>query len=221
MTPAVNKSRSAGFTLIEVLIALAITAFVATIAYNSLSTVLTGVESARQTAQRSYEINRAWMIISRDLRQFVPRPVRDEFGDTEPAMLGGRAARYALAFTRAGWFNPNEVARSELQRVDYRVEDNALWRDSYAVLDRAPDTQAQSVKLLDNVESLDTAFLGALSEVRPGDDGVALETRNWSENWVADTSTPDASLPPPVAVELRLYLEDWGEMRRLYALPPL
>ena len=221
MTSDVNSSRSAGFTLIEVLIALAITAFVATIAYNSLSTVLTGVESARQTAQRSYEINRAWMIISRDLRQFVPRPVRDEFGETEPAMLGGRAARYALAFTRAGWFNPNEVARSELQRVDYRVEDNALWRDSYAVLDRAPDTQAQSVKLLDNVESLDTAFLGALSEVRPGDDGVALETRNWSENWVADTSTPDASLPPPVAVELRLYLEDWGEMRRLYALPPL
>ena len=221
MTSDVNSSRSAGFTLIEVLIALAITAFVATIAYNSLSTVLAGVESARQTAQRSYEINRAWMIISRDLRQFVPRPVRDEFGDTEPAMLGGRAARYALAFTRAGWFNPNEVARSELQRVDYRVEDNALWRDSYTVLDGAPDTQAQSVKLLDNVESLDTAFLGALSEVRPGDDGVALETRNWSENWVADTSTPDASLPPPVAVELRLYLEDWGEMRRLYALPPL
>lgn len=216
-----HRANAAGFTLIEVLIALAITAFVASIAYTSLSTVLAGVESARETAQRSYEVNRAWMIISRDLRQFVARPVRDEFGETEPAMVGGPAARYTLGFTRAGWFNPNEVARSDLQRVTYRIEDNSLWRDSYPVLDRAPDTEAQSVKLLESVESLDLGFLGALSEVRPGNDGVDLDTRNWSENWVADTSTPDVNLPPPVAIELRLYLEDWGEMRRLYALPPL
>ena len=99
--------RSAGFTLVEVLIALAITAFVSTIAYTSLSTVLAGVESTRQVSNRTYEVNRAWMIISRDLRQFVNRPIRDEFGEREPAMMGGPAARFALSFTRSGWHNPN------------------------------------------------------------------------------------------------------------------
>ena len=39
---------SRGFTLVEVLIALAITAFVSTIAYTSLSTVITGMERTRE-----------------------------------------------------------------------------------------------------------------------------------------------------------------------------
>jgi general secretion pathway protein J len=210
----------AGFTLIEVLIALAITAFVSAIAYTSLSTTLVGVESTRATSDRTYEVNRAWMIITRDIRHFVSRPVRDEFGEMEPALVGGPAARFALSFTRSGWHNPNDNLRSNLQRVNYRVEEGALWRDSYPVLDRASDSAPREVKLLDDVEYLEFGFLGSLSEVQSGNNTVALETRDWSESWVADTSSPDSELVPPLALELRLLLEDWGEMRRLYALPP-
>ena len=210
-----------GFTLIEVLIAMAITAFVATIAYTSLSTVLAGVESTRQVSGRTYDVNRAWMIISRDVRQFVARPIRDEFGEQEPAMAGGPAARYALSFTRAGWHNPNEHLRSNLQRVNYRVEDNTLWRDSYPVLDRAGDTTAQSVKLLEGVEYLELAFLGSLEGVETLGDSVVLDTRNWVETWVADSGNPEAGLAPPVALQISLQLDDWGEMVRLYELPPL
>jgi len=210
-----------GFTLIEVLIALAITAFVSTIAYTSLSTVLSGVESTREISDRSYEINRAWMIISRDVRQFVPRSIRDEFGELEPAMAGGAAARFPLSLTRSGWHNPGEHLRSNMQRVNYRLEDEALWRDSYPVLDRAGDTTARSVKLLDGVEYLELAFLGSLAEVQTTDNSINLDTRNWSENWVLDTSDPDALLAPPLAVQISLQLADWGEMRRLYELPPL
>jgi general secretion pathway protein J len=206
---------------VEVLIALAITAFIAAIAYSSLSTALQAVESTRATAQRSYELNRAWMIISRDLRQFVARPVRDEFGQVEPAMAGGTAARFPLSFTRTGWHNPNDIQRSNLQRVNYRVEDGALWRDAYTVLDRAPDTAPQQVRLLEGVEVLELVFLGALADARSVGQGIELETRDWQGNWVADTSAPDTELPPPAALEFRLQLEDLGEMRRVYALPPL
>ena len=214
------NSSPAGFTLIEVLIALAITAFVSAIAYTSLSTALVGVESTRATSDRTYEVNRAWMIITRDIRHFVSRPVRDEFGEVEPALVGGPAARFALSFTRSGWHNPNDNLRSNLQRVNYRVAEGALWRDSYPVLDRASDSAPREVKLLDGVEYLEFGFLGSLSEVQSGNNTVALETRDWSESWVADTSSPDSELVPPLALELRLLLEDWGEMRRLYALPP-
>jgi general secretion pathway protein J len=151
----------------------------------------------------------------------VDRPVRDEFGEQEPAMIGGPAARFLLSFTRTGWHNPNAHLRSNLQRVVYRLEGEALWRDAYPVLDRAPDTVPQQVKLLDGVEYLELAFLGSLAQVATAGDTVKLETRNWSESWVADTGNPGIELAPPLAVELRMQLRDWGEMRRLYALPPL
>jgi general secretion pathway protein J len=215
-----SKSTS-GFTLIEVLIALAITTIVSTIAYASISTVLTGVESTRKVAGRTYEINRAWMIISRDLRQFSPRPVRDEFGEEEPAMSGGVAARFLLSFTRSGWHNPVAQQRSNLQRVNYLIEDESLWRESYAVLDRASDTSPNRVKLLEGVEYLDLRFLASVGEVETGNDGESLDTRNWAENWVVDTSQPGVGTAPPMAIEIRMQLEDLGELRRIYALPPI
>lgn len=210
---------ASGFTLVEVLIALAITAFVATIAYSSLSTVIIGMESTRENSQRAYAVNRAWMIITRDLRQFVNRPVRDEFGEPEPALQGGPAARFALSLTRSGWHNPNAQLRSNLQRVNYRIEDEALWRDSYAVLDRAADTEPASVKLLEGVEYLDLAFLASLTAVQSNRDSSTVETRDWPDSWVVDTSEPGSVLAPPVALQITLQLSDWGEMSRLYELP--
>ncbi len=213
--------RVAGFTLVEVLIALAISAFVSTIAYASFTTVLNGVESSQATAERVYAVNRAWMIISRDLEQFVARPVRDEFGEMEPALHGGLAARFPLSFTRSGWHNPVAHNRSELQRVNYRLEDDILWRDSYPVLDRSGETQVQEVALLEGVEELRILFLDGTENARTVGQTTELDTRNWPESWISDTSQPDAVLRPPLAVELRLQLTDWGEMRRVYALPPL
>jgi general secretion pathway protein J len=186
-----------------------------------LSRVLDGVESLRTSADRTYEVNRAWMIISRDLRHFVERPVRDEFGEIESALLGGPLARFALSFTRAGWHNPNAHPRSNLQRVNYRLEDEALWRDSYPVLDRASDTEPYSVLLLDGVEDMQLAFLGSLEAVQTQSGSAALDTSNWAENWVVDVGQPGAELNSPVGVEISLQLQGWGEMRRLYALLPL
>lgn len=200
---------------------MAITAFVALIATTSLSRVLDGVESLRETADRTYEVNRAWMIISRDLRHLAERPVRDEFGQIEPAMAGGMLARFPLSFTRAGWHNPNAHPRSNLQRVNYRLEDDALWRDSYPVLDRAADTEPYSVLLLDGVEDMQLAFLGSLEALQLQPGSAVLDTSSWVTNWVVDVGTPDAELKSPIGVEISLQLEGWGEMRRLYALPPL
>lgn len=216
-----RPGRDSGFTLVEVLIALAISAFVATIAYSSFTTVLVGVESTQATAERVYAVNRAWMIISRDLEQFVARPIRDEFGELEPAMQGGDAARFPLSFTRSGWHNPLGHSRSELQRVSYRLEEEVLWRDSYPVLDRASETEAQEVALLEGVEDMELLFLDDVGNARTVGESSELDSRNWPENWVIDTSQPGSVLRPPLAVELRLYLRDWGEMRRIYALPPL
>ncbi|TDG15041.1 type II secretion system protein GspJ [Seongchinamella unica] len=216
-----RRTAGRGFTLVEVLIALSISAVVSVIAYSSFSRVSDGVQSSEAAARRVYAINRAWMIISRDLEQFVARPVRDEFGELEPAMQGGPAARFPLSFTRSGWHNPLAHPRSEQQRVNYRLEADTLWRDTYSVLDRSGDTPVQEVALLEGVEELRVLFLDSLSNARTVGKTSELDTRNWPEVWVADTSQPGIMPDPPLAVELRLQLTDWGEMRRIYALPPL
>jgi general secretion pathway protein J len=210
-----------GFTLVEVLIALAISAFVSAIAYASLSQAISGVEATRAVATRTHEINRAWMILSRDMSQFIDRPIMDEFGEREPALLGGPAARYLLSFTRAGWHNSNNLPRSTLQRVSYVLEDEELWRESWPVLDRASNTEPQRVMLLAGVESVDLAFLDTLDNLQEASQDGGLDTRGWAENWTADTSQPGVVLVPPAALQVSIELFDIGELRRLYALPPL
>ena len=206
--------RQGGFTLIEVLIAMAITALVATLSFNSLSAVLSSVESLREHGQRTAEMNRAWTIVSRDLRQFTLRPVRDQFGESESALFGSAAVDKSLSFTRTGWHNPNQRLRSELQRVRYRLEDNILWRESYFVLDRTSESEVQRVELIRNVEEFEIAFLGSGTEVR----GEELDTENWPLSWGVNASNRNV-VAPPQALELRLELADWGELRWLYDLP--
>lgn len=217
-----KSSRQAlGFTLIEVLIAMAITALVAAIAYSSLARVMAGVDGLRENADRSYEINRALMILSRDIRHFAPRTIRDEFGEYQPSLTGGELAEHELSFTRTGWHNPLEHPRSSLQRVNYRIEDEALWRDSYVVLDRAGDTEPRSTLLLKEVELMELAFLGKAAGASLQFENDSLDTSNWPENWVSHTSSPGSNLAPPEALEITFTLSDWGEVRRFYVLPPL
>ncbi len=208
-----------GFTLVEVLIALAVTAFLAAAAYAGVAAVISGVESTRAVAGRTAAINRALALISRDLRQFVDRGVRDEFGQEQPGLSGGRLARFPLTLTRAGWHNSAGHARSSLERVAYVFEDGALWRLRYPVLDRAGGTLPARVLLLEDVDGIELRFLGDIASLRAGN-ATLVETRDWDTSWVADVSQPGGITPPPAALELRLDLADVGLLTRLYALPP-
>jgi general secretion pathway protein J len=82
---------ASGFTLVEVLVAMAITALISVMAYTGLSSALSGAESMRAAATRAHEINQALSMLSRDLRQVVNRPVVDELGQLSPAFSGGLA----------------------------------------------------------------------------------------------------------------------------------
>ena len=213
-----RREPQGGFTLIEVLVALAITAFVAAAAYSGISGVLGGAEQLRASSVQNDELGRALALIDRDIRQFTPRAVRDEFGDAQPAISGGPLAWHLLSLTRAGWYNTQNLPRSDLQRVNYYLEDGALWRAYYPVLDRLSNTQRLEVRLLDDVEEFELRFLDSVEQLQVGRGGE-IDTDNWPRNWVVDRSQPGAALPPPAAIELRLTVVDVGELRRLYVLP--
>ena len=209
-----------GFTLIEVLVAMAITAVIAVLAYVSLSTVIVGVDSVRAEAEKINTMNRAFQIFSRDIRQVVDRPILDEFGGMESGLEGGPLARQMLALTRAGWHNSVDLPRSTLQRVAYYLEEDRLIRASWSVLDRSGSSEPREVTLLEGVESFVLLFLDEISALRINRD-IDLDRRLWLENWLADVSQPNATIKLPAALIIRLEISDWGELERLYVLPPL
>ena len=209
-----------GFTLVEVLIAMAITTLISVVAYTGLSSALSGAESLRSASGRAHDINQTLAMLSRDLRQVVNRPVIDEFGQVVPALMGGEMAREPLALTRAGWHNSTGAPRSNLQRVRWWLEDERLWRGYFPVLDRTAGTEPVETAILEGVERFELRFLPTLSAVE-SDRNDVIDRRNWRDSWIADLSQPGQMPSPPAAVEVLMEVAGLGELRRTYVLPSL
>ena len=209
-----------GFTLVEVLIAMAITTLISVVAYTGLSSALSGAESLRSASGRAHDINQTLAMLSRDLRQVVNRPVVDEFGQVVPALMGGEMAREPLALTRAGWHNSTAAPRSTLQRVRWWLEDERLWRGYFPVLDRTAGTEPVETAILEGVERFELRFLSSLSAVE-SDRNDVIDRRDWRDSWIADLSQPGQMPSPPAAVEVLMEVAGLGELRRTYVLPSL
>ena len=106
--------RACGFSLVELLVAVAVFATMAALAYGGLDSVVrTRAELGRQ--QEQFEaIMRSIALLERDLRQAVPRPVRGNYGEPLPAFAG---APDRLEITRLGFANPQIGRASCRERV--------------------------------------------------------------------------------------------------------
>jgi len=159
-------------------------------------------------------------MLSRDIRQTASRTVIDEFGQRTPAVMGGELARDMLTVTRAGWHNSTGAPRGTLQRVDWWLEEETLWRGYFPVLDITPGTERIETAVLDGVERFEVRFLPNVAALEINRDDV-IDRRNWEDSWVADLSQPDQGLPPPAAVEMTMEVSGLGEVTRLYVLPAI
>ncbi len=198
--------REAGFTLLELLIALAIFAILSSLAYGSLSSALFAREQSQQRTEDLARLQMAFLFISRDLEQVVNRPIRNTWGDTQQALFTPQRT-YRLEFTRGGWNNPAQARRSTLQRVAYAIEDGEFIRHSWWVLDRTDEKPTLSQPLLDGVEEFELRFLD--------------DKNKWNKEWPVPGSNEDTAQPQPlpVAIEIVLELREWGRIRRLFRLP--
>ncbi len=196
---------ASGFTLLELLVAMAVFAIMSVMAYSGLSSVLTAREQTDEAAERLGEIQIAMNIIQRDLEQAVNRDVRSEFGDRLRAFRVIEDGEPRLEFTRTGYRNPVLLPRSNMQRVGYGVEEKTLQRWQWTVLDRAQDTVPGKFILLENVDTLEFRFLDAKG--------------GWHTVWPPGGGGPDILTPMPRAVEVNITLEDWGKITRLLVLP--
>lgn len=199
---------AAGFTLIEIMVAVAVFSMMSLLAWATLSGSLTNADILSDRMDRLQAIQRTMHFLGSDIVQLNPRPVRDELGDTQmPALLSSLSGDFALELTHGGWSNPAGMPRSTLQRTAYRLEDGQLLRYHWNVLDRTFANEPVSIVLLEDVDSLVFRFFDAAGES--------------SEVWPPPGSTGASGLRVrPRAVEIILTLPDEGELTRLLEVAP-
>lgn len=195
-----------GFTLIEVLVALAVFGVMWVLSYAVLGSTLGNVDYLTGRMERLQNVQRTMRYLSSDFLQAAPRPVRDELGDSYvPAVYSNLGSDFALQITHGGWTNPAGLPRGTFQRVAYRLEEDELVRYYWTVLDRTYANEPVATVLLDNVESLYFRFYDATGQP--------------TESWPPD-GQGGSPRNRPRAVEIVLTLPDEGELTRLLEVAP-
>lgn len=192
-----------GFTLVELMVAMLITAIVFSMGYSAVNQGLANRETVDRNAARLQALQFTIRSFVQDFAQLAPRPVREPLGEGYiPAVLAGQGQ---VTLTRGGWMNPAGVSRSTLQRVRYVLADGRLYREQWAVLDATLDPPPARRALIDGVRSFSVRFMN---------DG-----RNWQDTWpppaLGTTRSSRELRWRPVAVEVTVELEDWGRIVRL------
>ncbi len=204
------QKANAGFTLLEVLVAITITAMIGLGAWQLFNGAIRSNEltEARMTELRG--LKKAMLFLQRDFQQVVPRAIRDEYGD-KSAALKSETGLYSVEFTRLGWRNPLQDKRPELQRVAYELSSGELIRHYWMSLDRAQDSQPVSRTLLTEVESFQLAYLN--------------ESDAWIDSWPPDQADTTNSIDPmlpynqlPKAIRVNFEHTKFGQIVRLFDL---
>ena len=208
MRKLTNNVWQAGFTLLELMVAMSIFAVMSLMIFGGLKEVLDVRSATDLHTKRLTELQIAFMHIGRDMRQFNNRGIRDQFGSNLESLKGNEIGQYKIELTRDGYSNYAKVNRSSLQRVAYGIDDNKLYRYHWLVLDRAADSEPVKMLLLDNIEGFKLRYL---------DTGASTTTgisRDWVTYWppISGTVIPDV-------IEVTLELDDWGRFTRVFDLP--
>ena len=201
MNTARTSTRGAGFTLVEVLLALAIFGVIAVLAYRATASLSDGEARLSAEARRWRSLDALFTRFEADIRQAVPRGAR--LGSRiEPAWLAlpaDTAGNAALVFTRAGAEFTDEPGIAG-QRIGYRLRGHAVEIAYWPHMDNAAGIEPAVYTLVEGVTTFRVAYLN-----RAG---------TWRDNWPDEGET---ALPRAVRLEMTLdsgeAIERWFVLR--------
>lgn len=200
-----SPNKQMGFTLIEIMVAMAIMALIGVGALKVLDEATKSSDSIKRNGDRLNNVQRAFMFISDDMQQLTLRQIRDEFGDKVASMKSDlQSSTPYISFTKLGRRNPAQLPRSNLEHLIYSIEDKVLYRTSYTYADGMSADNALKRPILNEVEKMKVTF---------------FDGEEWGDYWpVIDGNEDGAVAELPVAVKMNLTLSDYGDIERLYVL---
>ncbi|MBU0655452.1 MAG: type II secretion system minor pseudopilin GspJ [Gammaproteobacteria bacterium] len=195
---------SRGFTLLELMIALAVFAVMVTLSYSSVTLLL---DANRRTESRQaglQQLQRAMLFLERDVHQVLDRRANEGYGKVSPALYVPDDNGALLELTRGG--NPDMAwqlrasgqMRSALQRVRYVLDGENLIRQSWNLVDHADSQQPVSMALLDGVKSVKFRF--------------GNEKQEWQDGWDEEAKVL------PKTLEITLEHTDFGGIKRVFLI---
>lgn len=194
--------KSFGFTLIEVVVALAVFAIVGITAFSGLNAVLKWQTDLEIRSDQIKSIQLTLKYLERDVNRAIARPIRDQYGDTQPAFSSDGES--IMSLTYSGWRNPAGLLRSNLQRVAYEVSEKQFKRHSWNRLDGAISEDAREVVLLEEIKELEIEFLN--------------QNNTWVDRWPPINSSP-TSIGLPRAVLISFEAAPIGKITRIITVP--
>lgn len=189
------RSPEAGFTLVEMLVAMTIFALLAAASVGLLRSSVDTQSAVDRRLAETGAVGRLHSALASDLGQAVLRPTRGPGGE-RPAFIG-ESSRMQLV--RSGWHNLDDEPRSDLQRVEWRLEAGGLARVGHRLLDGSDS--GEPAVLVHSVDQAGFRYRGPAGD--------------WSSVWQA---TPEQ--PLPTAVELSLRISGKPPLLFVIALPP-
>jgi len=203
---------SRGMTLLELLVAMAIFALLASAAYTALQQGIATQDRLQQTRDFWRRLDSVFSLIKRDLTQARDRAPRVRGQHEARAFRGGEAVRgtatggEALArFTRGGHTSFREGPVSPFLRIGYRFREGTLYRAVWPRLDAPAGVQPQETALLEGIADVEVRFL-------------ATEAERWQGRWPPSGDAEASGLP--AVLELTLEFEDHGRYKRLFHVGP-
>ncbi len=203
-----RRYRSHGFTLLELIVALFVSAVMFAVGYAALMQATEQRDAIRSAQNELATLQRAIRLMTLDVTQSDPRPINDILGRGElAALLGGDGSGRVLALTRGGEGDARSSGRPTLRRIEYRLEQGQLQRLAWPVLDPVAGVQPRVRVLLRGVRSIEFRFLDNEGQ--------------WSSVWPKPgaSSAAGSLRQRPRAVEVRIDTEAEGVLRRVWEIP--
>lgn len=210
-----------GFTLVELLLSVALTAIVAALAYAGLNSGAVAASAMGREAAAVIQLQQALSMIEEDLTAVLPRPLQLGVGYREAAFVSGVDGKVLLTFTRGGVQVPDRLLRSDLLRVRYVLQEGVLWRDYWPQVDRMEvQQQPQHVRLLTGINAIQLEYLPAVAT--RADFSLSTVQANgapWLRNWNSDAPGQALTDSLPQAIRLSIDTHEFGQVQRVVLLP--
>ncbi|MCC2625661.1 MAG: gspJ [Burkholderiales bacterium] len=156
-------AKRAGFTLIELMVAILIFSIISIISYRTLASLVTTKQIVTTTQDRWSGIVNTVNLISNAWARSIPLTIRDENGSFAPAVIGKnkleRATDAQLELTLSGYISDPVYGTIRPRRLGFRFVDNKLFLVTWPVLNRVRTTQPQLDLLMDDVASFQQSFI--------------------------------------------------------------